>query len=77
MPDHLHVALRGRIENSPEEIGLSFLNNLAYALGRNRIWKDEYYVGTFSEYDVDTLRRVAKQSDSPAGQAGRGLASQV
>ena len=33
MPDHLHVALRGDIQQSPQEIALSFQNNLAYALG--------------------------------------------
>lgn len=59
MPDHLHVALRGNIEQSPEELALSFLNNIAHVLGRNRVWEDAYYVGTFSEYDVKAVRRLA------------------
>src|SRR5205823_14383223 len=33
MPDHVHLALRGTIDQSPEAIALSFLNNLAFALG--------------------------------------------
>jgi len=74
MPDHLHAALRGNIEHSPEEIVLSFQNNLAYALGQNRVWEDEYYVGTFSEYDMGAIRRAAKEASSPAGRAGRGRA---
>lgn len=37
MPDHLHLALRGNIEHSPEEIVLAFMNNLAYAMGQNAI----------------------------------------
>ncbi|MBL7076973.1 MAG: transposase [Kiritimatiellae bacterium] len=56
MPDHVHVALKGNIALSPEEIALAFLNNLAFVMGRNRVWKDEYYVGTFSEYGMDTIR---------------------
>jgi REP element-mobilizing transposase RayT len=57
MPDHVHLALRGTVETSPQEIALSFLNNLAYALGQKPVWKAGYYVGTFSEYDIGAIRR--------------------
>jgi REP element-mobilizing transposase RayT len=67
MPDHVHVALRGDISESPEEIALGYQNNLAYALGRYRVWAREYYVGTFSEYDLGAI-----QSSSPAAQGRRG-----
>lgn len=76
MPDHLHVALRGDIEHSPDEIALSFMNNLAYTLGRNRIWEDAYYVGTFSEYSVDHIRNLAHRSYTPATQGRRGCPPQ-
>jgi REP element-mobilizing transposase RayT len=56
MPDHMHLALRGKIEHSPEEIALGFLNNLAYAFGQKPIWQPSYYVGTFGEYDMDAVR---------------------
>jgi len=56
MPDHLHVALRGNIEHSPEEIALAFLNNLAFAVGQKPIWEPCYYVGTFGKYDMDAVR---------------------
>ena len=49
LPDHVHAALRGNIELSPQDIALAFQNNLAYALGQCRLWQDTYYVGTFSE----------------------------
>ena len=52
MPDHLHVALRGNVEESPAEIALALMNNTAYAIGRNAIWQRGFYVGTFSEYDI-------------------------
>jgi len=56
MPDHLHIALRGSVEHSPQDIALAFQNNLAYALGQCRVWQDTYYVGTFSQYDMGALR---------------------
>jgi REP element-mobilizing transposase RayT len=59
MPDHIHLALRGNVEHSPEEIALSFMNNLSFVLGFNRIWSEEYYAGTFSEYDVRAVKQSA------------------
>ena len=56
MPDHLHLSLRGNIEHSPEQVALAFMNNLAYALGLTRVWRDSYYVGTFGEYDMNAVR---------------------
>ncbi len=60
MPDHLHVALRGNIEHSPAEIGRCFQNNLAYAVGNQRLWADGFYVGSFGEYDMDAVRRLSQ-----------------
>jgi REP element-mobilizing transposase RayT len=56
MPDHVHIALRGNINESPEEIALAIMNNTAYAMGQNAIWQRGFYAGTFSEYDVRALR---------------------
>jgi REP element-mobilizing transposase RayT len=64
LPDHLHVALRGNVEHSPEDIALSFQNNLAYALGQVRIWQATYYVGTFGEYDMAAIRRKCQSHQS-------------
>jgi REP element-mobilizing transposase RayT len=55
MPDHLHLALRGNIESSPEEIALSYMNNLSHILGFP-IWQPGYYVGTFGEFDLGVIR---------------------
>jgi REP element-mobilizing transposase RayT len=57
VPDHIHIALRGNIERSPEEIALDFQNNLAYALGQFRVWQSSYYAGTFGEYDMNAVRK--------------------
>jgi REP element-mobilizing transposase RayT len=56
LPDHLHLALRGAIEQSPEEIALSFLNNLAHVLDQRRWWEAGYYAGTFGEYGMAAVR---------------------
>ena len=55
MPDHIHIALRGDIEMSPYDIGLSFMNNLAYVLRRGLFWNSEFYVGTFSGYALSQI----------------------
>lgn len=56
LPDHLHVAMRGAIVQSPAEIALSFLNNLAYALRQRPWWEAGYYVGTLGEYGMAAVR---------------------
>ena len=56
MPDHLHLALRGNVEDSPEKIALSFMNNIAFAFGQQGIFRPSYYVGTFGEYDMGAVR---------------------
>jgi REP element-mobilizing transposase RayT len=55
LPDHLHLALRGTVAQSPEEIALSFLNNLAHSLGQPW-WEVGYYAGTFGEYGMAAVR---------------------
>jgi len=63
MPDHLHLALRGNVDQSPRDIALAFQNNLAYALGQCRVWRDTYYVATFSEYDMEAIRRSVRKHE--------------
>jgi REP element-mobilizing transposase RayT len=56
MPDHLHLALRGAIDQTPEVIALSFLNNLAFSLDQRPWWQPGYYAGTFGEYSMAAVR---------------------
>ncbi|MFU8780998.1 MAG: transposase, partial [Kiritimatiellia bacterium] len=58
MPDHMHVALRGNPKLSPQAIALGFQNAAAEAAGC-RLWEDQFYVGTFGEYDKGAVRRLA------------------
>jgi len=59
MPDHLHLALRGDYNKSPEEIALEFKNNLAFLHGQQAIWNSGFYVGTFGEYNMQAIRNNA------------------
>jgi REP element-mobilizing transposase RayT len=61
MPDHLHAAIRGNQTHSPDKIVSAFQNNLAFGLGQVRIWEDTYYAGTFSEYNIEAIRRTHQQ----------------
>ena len=69
MPDHVHMAMRGDLDQSPEQIALSYLNNLAYSLGQTKVWQSGYYAGTFSEYDMGAVRRCEAET-SPASSSG-------
>jgi REP element-mobilizing transposase RayT len=57
VPDHLHIALRGPPDVSPEQIALTYLNELADVHGR--LWKAGYYAGTFGEYGMAAIRRMS------------------
>jgi REP element-mobilizing transposase RayT len=64
LADHLHLAVRGDVARSPEEVALAFLNNLAYALGQRPWWEAGYYAGTFGEYGMAAVRH---HGETPAG----------
>jgi len=58
MFDHLHIALRGAIAQSPAEIALCYMNNLAFLLRQDALWQPSYYVGTFGHYDLGAIRQA-------------------
>lgn len=58
LPDHIHLTLGCRLEESPEEVTLGYMNNLAYACGMRPNFKFSYFVGTFSEYDLGVFPRA-------------------
>lgn len=56
MPDHLHLLLRGKLDQSPANIVASFQNGIADAFGGVRIWQDSFYVGSVGEYNMNAIR---------------------
>ena len=59
LPDHIHLTLGCPLEESPESVALSYLNNLSYAQGMKPVFRFSYYAGTFGEYDVGVVPRPA------------------
>jgi hypothetical protein len=69
--DHVHWTVGCGIEESPLQVGLSYLNNLAYAEGMRPLFQFGFYVGTFAPYDMNAVRHVlADQSSSRRGEPG-------
>lgn len=58
MPDHLHLALRGNPILSPAEIALGIQEATADVAGC-RLWEDNFYVGTFGDYDYKAIKGVS------------------
>ena len=55
--DHLHLTMRCAIDESPQQVALAYLNNLAYSQGMTAIFRCGYFVGTFGEYDLGAIQR--------------------
>ncbi len=56
--DHVHFTLGGVPNQSPGEIAVRFMNNLAYREEMKRVFEFGYYVGTFGEYDLGAIPRA-------------------
>ena len=52
VPGHVHLTLGCALNESPQEVALSYMNNLAYVRGMLPVLQFSCYVGTFGEYDV-------------------------
>ena len=50
--DHIHLALGCNVEESPADVALCYMNNLAYTCGMKRLFAFGFYVGTLGEYDL-------------------------
>jgi REP element-mobilizing transposase RayT len=55
--NHFHVLLGCGLSEDPLSIGASYLNNIAYAQGMQRMLDPSFFVGTFGPYDRNAIRR--------------------
>jgi len=53
--DHLHMTLGCGMDDSPQAVALSFMNNLAFTYGMKAILKFGFYVGTFGTFDLGAI----------------------
>ena len=51
LPDHIHLAIGCGFEDSPQDVALCFLNNLAFVHDMNPVFQSGGFIGTFGEYD--------------------------
>ena len=55
-PDHIHLAVGCGVRESPQEVALGYLNNLAHVHGMRPVFQFGYYAGTFTNYDFGATR---------------------
>ena len=59
LPDHIHIALGCSHDRAPDEVAISFLNNLAHVNGMKPLYQFGAYIGTFGEYDQRVVHGTA------------------
>lgn len=57
LSNHLHLTLGCDITHSPMQVGLGFLNNLAFVNDMKPVFKYSFYLGTVGIYDRQAIRR--------------------
>lgn len=55
--NHLHSLVGCDVSDSPRDVALSLMNNLAFAHGMKPVVEYSFYAGTFGPYDHDAIRR--------------------
>lgn len=55
-PDHLHLSLGTRSDVSPQDVALSYLNNIAFVHGMKPVFMHGCYISGFGEYDLGAIR---------------------
>jgi REP element-mobilizing transposase RayT len=51
LADHLHLALGCQVTDSPQQVALALMNNVAWVYGMTTILCHSAFIGTFGEYD--------------------------
>lgn len=52
----MHLLLGCDVAEAPQDVVLSYMNNLAHVHGRRRIFTNGYYAGTIGRYDLNAVR---------------------
>ena len=55
--DHVHLAVGTGMEESPQDVALAYMNNIAFLHGMRPVLQCGYYAGTFGEYNLEAIRR--------------------
>lgn len=57
VPDHVHATLGCKLEESPQDVALHYMNQLVSVYLGRPVLNYGYYAGTFSEYDLGVIPR--------------------
>ncbi len=57
LPDHVHLVLGFSPEESPLEVALSYMNNIALVYDMQPVLMRSCYLGTVGEYDLGAMRQ--------------------
>ncbi len=68
LSNHLHVLLGAYVAESPAQVALSLMNNLAYIQHMKAVLRFSYYVGTFGPYDRYAIWRQSTPVTLPPAQ---------
>lgn len=63
--DHLHFTVGIPFQQSPQDVALCYMNNLAYAHDMQAVFCASYYVGTIGEYDTGAIWTSLASSRGP------------
>jgi len=72
LPDHVHLTLGCDVTESPMDVALGYMNNLAYAHGMVPLLQNGFYIGTFGEYDLGAIRLAGNRRSAGASPAAAG-----
>ena len=56
LPDHIHLTLGCGLEEAPEDVAVSYMNNVAFACDMRPVLQFGGFIGTFGEYDLGAIR---------------------
>jgi hypothetical protein len=72
LTNHVHVLVGPCIEDSPMDVALVLMNNMAFTQGMTPMFRTSFYVGTFGDYDRGAIWQELKgETTLPPGRAGR------
>jgi hypothetical protein len=59
LPDHIHLTLGCNLAESPGDVAVAYMNNLAYLQHMSSLFLFRYFVGTFGEYVLGVVPRAS------------------
>ncbi|HUP78989.1 MAG TPA: hypothetical protein VM260_10580 [Pirellula sp.] len=72
LSNHLHILVGAGIEDSPNDVALAFLNNMAFVQGMKPVFRFSFFAGTYGEYDRGAIwNSMEREGDAASARTGR------